>query len=77
MCMKISSLLPLKGYMLNESLFLVYVLASIAHKGDCFEEIVVEPLPAIKGDSEFISPLQNLEEIILEMNSLKRKCCLR
>ena len=49
------------------------MLAYAAHKGDCFEEIVVEPLAIIKGDSEFLSPLQNLEEIILELNGYKEE----
>ena len=35
--------------MFEESPFLIDVLASAAHKGDCFEEIVVEPLSTIKG----------------------------
>ena len=41
------------------------------HKGDCFEEIVAEPLATIKGHSKFLSPLQNLEEIILDLNGYK------
>ena len=59
--------------MFEESPFLMDVLASAAHKGDCFEEIVVEPLATIKGDSEFISPLQNFEEIILKSNGYKEE----
>ena len=48
------------------------MFASTSHKGDCFEEIVVEPPATIKGDSEFLSPLQNLEEIILELNGYEK-----
>ena len=59
--------------MFEESPFLMDVLASAAHKGDCFEVIVVEPLATIKGDSEFISPLQNFEEIILKSNGYKEE----
>ena len=59
--------------MFEESPFLMDVLALTAHKGDCFEEIVAEALVIIKGDSEFISPLQNLEEIILELNGYKEE----
>ena len=51
----------------------INVFASASHKGDCFEEIVVEPLAIIKGDSKFLSPLQNLEEIILELNCYKEE----
>ena len=40
MCIKICSLLPSKGYMFEESPFLIDALASTTHKGDCFEEIV-------------------------------------
>ena len=50
--------------MFEEPPFLIDVLASAAHKGDYFEEIVAEPLAIIKGDYEFLSPLQNLEEIM-------------
>ena len=53
MCIKICRLLPSKGYMFEESPFLIDVLASVAHEGDCFEEIVAEPLATIKGDSKF------------------------
>ena len=54
MCTKICCLLPSKGYMFEESPFLIDVLASASHKGDCFEEIVAKPLATIKGDYEFI-----------------------
>ena len=59
--------------MFEESPFLIDVLAFAAHKGNCFEEIVAEPLATIKGDFEFIFRLQNLEEIILEMNGYKEE----
>ena len=36
MCTKICSLLPSKGYMFEESPFLIDVFASAAHKGDFF-----------------------------------------
>ena len=49
------------------------MFASASHKGDSFEEIVVEPPATIKGDSEFLSPLQSLEEIILELNGCEKK----
>ena len=73
MCMKICNLLPSKGYMFEESPFLIDVLASTTHKRDYFQEIVAEPLTTIKGDSKFLSPLQNLEEIILELNGYKEE----
>ena len=59
--------------MFEESPFLIDVLTSAAHKGNCFEEIVAEPLATIKGDYEFLSPLQNLEEVILELNGYKEE----
>ena len=49
------------------------MFASISHKGDCFEEIVAEPPATIKGDFEFLSSLQNLEEIILKLNGYKKE----
>ena len=49
------------------------MFASASHKENCFEEIVVEPSATIKGDYEFLSLLQNLEEIILELNGYKKK----
>ena len=39
-CTRICSLLLSKGYMFEESPFVINVLAYAAHKGDCFEEIV-------------------------------------
>ena len=59
--------------MFEESSFFIDVLTSTTHKGDCFEEIVVKPLATIKGDSKFLFPLQNLEEIILELNGYKEE----
>ena len=49
------------------------MFASASHKGDCFEEIEAEPPTIIKGDYEFLSPLKNLEEIILELNVYEKK----
>ena len=46
------------------------MLASAAHKGECFEEIVAKPLATIKGDFEFLSPMK---EIILELNGYKEE----
>ena len=34
---------------------------------------MVEPLATIKGDSKFLFPFQNLEEITLELNGYKEK----
>ena len=59
--------------MFEEYPFLIDVLVSVAHKRDCFEEILAEPLATIKGDSKFLFPLQNLEEIILELNGYKEE----
>ena len=73
MCRKFYSLLPSKGHMFEQPPFSINVFASTSHKGDCFEEIVVEPLATIKRDYEFLSLLQNLEEIILELNGYKKE----
>ena len=59
--------------MFEQSPLSINVFTSTSHKGDYFEEIVAEPLATIKGDSEFLSPLQNLEEIILELNGYKNE----
>ena len=72
-CIQIHSLLSSRGYMFEESPFLIDVLAFLAHKEDYFEEIVVEPLAVMKGDSKFLFPPQNLEEIILELNGYKEE----
>ena len=34
---------------------------------------MAEPPATIKGDYEFLSPFQNLEEIILELNGYEKK----
>ena len=73
MCRKFYSLLPSKGHMFEQSPLSINVFASASHKGDCFEEIVAEPPATIKGDYEFLSPLQSLEEIILELNGCEKK----
>ena len=67
------SLLPSKGHMCEQSFLSINVFASTSHKGDCFEETVAEPPVTIKRDSEFLSTLQNLEEIILEPNGYKKE----
>ena len=51
----------------------ITVFASTLHRGDCFEEIVAESPTIINGDYEFLSPFQNMEEIILKMNGYKEK----
>ena len=71
MCRKFCNLLPSKGHMFEQPPLSMNVFASASHKGDCFDEIVVEPSVTIKGDYEFLSPLQNLEEINLELNCYK------
>ena len=73
MCIKICSLLPSKGHMFEESPFIIDVLEFASRKGDYFEEIVVEPLATIKGDFEFLFPIQIMEEIILELNGYEEK----
>ena len=73
MCKKLCNLLPSKGHMFEQSPLSINLFASASHKGDCFEEIVAELPSTIKGDSEFLFPLQNLEEIILELNGYKKK----
>ena len=59
--------------MFEQSPLSIHVFASASHKGDCFDEIVTEPPTTIKGDYEFLSPLQNPEEIIVELNSYKEE----
>ena len=66
-------MLPLKGHRFEESPFIIDMLAFASHKGDCFEEIVVEPLATIKRDYEFLSPVQTMKEIILELNGYKEE----
>ena len=59
--------------MFEESLFIIDVLSFASHKWDCFEETMVEPLATIKGDNEFLFPIQTMEEIILELNGYEEK----
>ena len=73
MCRKFCSLLPSKGHMFKQSPLSINVFTFASHKGDCFEEIVVDPPTTIIGDYEFLSPLQSLEEIILELNGCEKK----
>ena len=70
---KFYNLLPSKGHMCEQSFLSINVFASTSHKGDCFEEIMAEPPATIKMDYEFLSTLQNLEEIILELNGYKKE----
>ena len=71
MCRKFCSLLQSKGHMFEQSSLSINVFTSTSHRGDCFEEIVAEPPAIIKGDFEFISPIKNLKENILELNGYK------
>ena len=59
--------------MFEKSPLSINVFASASYKGDCFEEIMAEPPATIKGDYEFLSPFQRLEEIILELNGCEKK----
>ena len=59
--------------MFEQSPLSINVFPSASHKGDCFEEIVAQPPAIIKGDYEFLSHLQNMEEIILEMSSYEEE----
>ena len=59
--------------MFEQSPLSINVFASASCKGDCFEGIVAEPPSTIKGDSEFLFPLQNLEEIILELSGYEKQ----
>ena len=59
--------------MFEQSPLSINVFASPSHKGNYFEEIVVEPPATIKGDFEFLSSLQSLEEIILKLNGCEKK----
>ena len=68
MCRKFCSLLQSKGHMFEQSPLSINVFTSTSHRGDCFEEIMAEPPSIIKGDFEFLSPLQSLKENILELN---------
>ena len=59
--------------MFEESPLIIDVLAFASHKGDCFEETVAKPLGTIKGDNEFLFPIQTMEEIILELNGYEEE----
>ena len=73
MCRKFYSLLQSKEHMFEQSPLSINEFTSTSHRGDCFEEIVAEPPAIIKGDFEFLSPLQYLEEIILNLNGYEKK----
>ena len=73
MCKKFCSLLQSKGHMFEQSPLSINVFTSTSHRGDCFEEIVAEPPAIIKGDFEFISPIQNLKENILKLNGYEEE----
>ena len=73
MCRKFCSLLPSKGHMFEQSSLSINVFAFVSHKRDCFEEIVAKPPATIKGDYEFLSPFQTMEEITLELNGYEKK----
>ena len=68
MCRKFYSFLQSKGHMFEQSPLSINVFTSTSHRGDYFEEIVAEPPAIIKGDFEFLSPLQSLKENILKLN---------
>ena len=59
--------------MFEQSPLTINVFTSTSHRGDCFEEIVVEPPSIIKEDFEFLSPLQILKENILELNGYEEE----
>ena len=59
--------------MFEQSPLSINGFASASHKMECFEEIVVEPPGTIKGDYEFLSPFQTIEEITLELNVYEKK----
>ena len=73
MCRKFCSLLQSKGHKFEQSPLSINVFTSTSHKGDYFEEIVAEPPAIIKEDFEFLSPLQNLKENILELNGYEEE----
>ena len=73
MCRKFCSLLQSKGHMFEQSPLSINEFTSTSHRGDCFEEIVAEPPAIIKGHFEFISPIQNLKENILELNGYEEE----
>ena len=73
MCRKFCSLLQSKGHVFEQSPLSINVFTSTSHRWDCFEEIVAEPPAIINGDFEFISPIQNLREIIFELDGYKEE----
>ena len=73
MCRKFFSLLQSKGHKFEKSPLSINVFTSTSHRGDCFEEIVAEPPAIIKGDLEFLSSLQGLEESILKLNGYEEE----
>ena len=73
MCRKFYSLLQSKGHKFEQSPLSINVFTSTLHRGDCFEEIMAEPPAIIKGDFEFLSPLQILKENILELNAYEEE----
>ena len=73
MCKTFYSLLQSKGHMFEQSPLTINVFTSTSNRGDCFEEIVAEPPAIIKGDFEFLSPLQCLKENILELNGFEEE----
>ena len=73
MCRKFCTLLQSKGHKFEQSPLSINVFTSISHRGDCFEEVVVEPPAIIKGDFEFLSPLKSLKENILELNGYEEE----
>ena len=73
MCRKFCSLLQSKGHMFEQSPLSINVFTSTSHRGDCFEETVAEPPAIIKGDFEFLFPLQGLKENILELNGYEEE----
>ena len=70
---KILHLLQSKGHKFEQSPLSINVFTSTSHRWDCFEEIVAEPPSIIKGDFEFLSPLQSLKENILELNGYEEE----
>ena len=73
MCRKFCSLLQSKGHKFEQSPLSINVFTSTSHRGDCFEEIMAEPPAIIKGDFEFLSPLQSLKENILKLNGYEEE----
>ena len=73
MCRKFCSLLQSKGHNFEQSPLSINVFTSTTHREDRFEEIVAEPPAIIKGDFEFIFPIKNLKENILELNGYEEE----